>query len=129
MGWPVKHPSVIYAIRCTENGKVYIGCTYDLERRIKEHFSALRKGEKRRKSSQGYVPSAFQLDFNKYGESAFEVYIIKTDVPPDKRDAEEDATINEYRALDPEFGYNTYIHKKSRVIEAPVKYGKPPKAF
>lgn len=44
LGWPISHPSCIYAIRCKETGKVYIGRTYRLEARIKEHFAELRFG-------------------------------------------------------------------------------------
>lgn len=44
-GWTITHNSDIYAIRCKENGKVYIGRTYRLDVRIREHFLALRKGK------------------------------------------------------------------------------------
>lgn len=37
-GWTINHNSDIYAIRCKENGKVYIGHTYRLDVR-KETFT------------------------------------------------------------------------------------------
>lgn len=82
-GWTVTHNSDIYAIRCKENGKVYIGRTYRLDVRIREHFLALRKG-KTDKLNTTYKKSGFQADYNKYGEDAFEVYIIEQDVPPER---------------------------------------------
>lgn len=128
MGWPVKEPSVIYAIRCKVNGKVYIGCTYRFEQRIKEHFMELRRGRKRSSNSKGVFLSNWQEDFNKYGEAAFEVYIIKTGILPANRDMEETAAIAEYNATNPEYGYNKYrSHLEISDLEAPVIIGKPPK--
>ena len=64
MGWPITHESVIYCIRCKENGKVYIGRTYDLNRRIKEHFSELRRGMKHGYAAGRCAASGWQKDFN-----------------------------------------------------------------
>lgn len=63
MGWPITHESVIYCIRCKANGKVYIGRTYNLKRRIAEHFSALRRGQKRCFASDRYGASGWQFTF------------------------------------------------------------------
>ena len=88
MGWPITHESVIYCIRCKENGKVYIGRTYDLNRRIKEHFSELRRGMKRGYAAGRRAASGWQKDFNEFGYNYLDESIknpfpaAKAGIPP-----------------------------------------------
>ena len=127
MGWPVTHPCTIYAIRCSVNGKVYIGRTYRFNQRIKEHFYELRQAKKRKTEKKGIRTSThFQEDYNIYGESAFEVYILQENVPPDKVKETEAFWICEYKATNPDFGYNVF-DEKIRPIESSIKQGIPPK--
>jgi predicted GIY-YIG superfamily endonuclease len=36
----------IYAIRCKTTQRIYIGCSYNVEQRVKQHYTELRNGEK-----------------------------------------------------------------------------------
>lgn len=121
MGWTIKTDSVIYALRCTVNGKVYIGRTQNLERRMREHFLELKKGYRER-TGDGLL----QKDFNQYGVDAFEVYVLEENVPPSKAQEREYAWMLEYRATDPKFGYNK-IGSKQREGFVNLKKGLPPK--
>lgn len=128
MGWPITHPSVIYAIRCRRTGRVYIGRTYRLDQRIKEHFSELRRGLKSICTYPGRTVSQFQSDYNKYGEESFDVWVIERDVPPERCKEREAYWISEYNSADPRFGYNRLDEKlKPRI--PPYIEGTPPGRF
>ena len=101
MGWKIKNPSTIYAIRCIKNGKVYIGRTQNFEQRIRQHWLDLQRGFKGKMRD----PS-FQDDFYIYGEEGFCVYILEKDVPPETANEREAFWIAEYRATNPLYGYN-----------------------
>lgn len=126
-GWPVTRPSTIYAIRCKENGRVYIGRTYRLEGRIKEHFNELRRIKKTTYESSKHSLSQFQVDFNIYGESAFEVYVLEENVPPEDCRERESYWIAEYNSTNPEFGYNR-LTERIIIDHIPINYGCPPKS-
>jgi group I intron endonuclease len=117
VGWEVKLPSTIYAIRCTETGRVYIGRTQDVGRRLSQHLADLNGN---RKSGD------FQKDYNTYGVRSFEAYVLEENVPPELAQEREAAWIREYRATNPRYGYN-------KNDETPVtgfgrvNYGRPPK--
>ncbi len=123
-GWTITYNSDIYAIRCMENGKVYIGRTYRLDVRIREHFLALRKG-KTDKLNTTYKKSGFQADYNKYGEDAFEVYIIEQDVPPERCQERENYWITHYDSTNPKRGYN-YRDEHLKKPFPVAKVGRPP---
>ena len=120
MGHVIKKPSVIYAIRCIHNGKVYIGRTQRFEKRIREHWLDLKRGFKRNMRD----PS-FQNDFDDYGEDGFCVYVLEKNVPPHEADGREAFWIAEYRATNPLYGYN----KLNGDAERPFEFvaGLPPK--
>lgn len=101
MGWQIKNPSTIYAIRCTHNGKVYIGRTQRFDQRIREHWLDLKRGFKGKMRD-----SSFQDDFDRYGTDGFNVYILEENVPPEMAEKRELHWISEYRATDPRYGYN-----------------------
>lgn len=126
MGWPIKEPSTIYAIRCIENGKVYIGRTQNLERRLREHLNELRSGLK---DPGGRKNCGFQRDYDTYGESAFEVYILERAVPPEDAQNREAFWIREYRATNPNFGYNRSDGIAARPKTLPIIPGKPKKCW
>ena len=120
-------PSVIYAIQCTENGRVYIGCTakYIAELRINEHMNALRRGEKT-VWRNGVVKTEWQEDYDKYGPDAFVAYVMEEVDESDKPFDVESFYMRKYRANDPKYGYN-HVLKRDRGgnIKIPVKYGFP----
>lgn len=61
--------SGVYMIRCTVNGKVYIGSSADLLRREQDHRKLLRRGE--------HFSRHLQSAWNKYGPDAFEWSILE----------------------------------------------------
>jgi group I intron endonuclease len=64
----------VYMIRCTANGKVYVGSTYDCVRRESQHRSNLNKGK--------HYSRHLQNAWNKYGADAF-VWSVLEYVPLD----------------------------------------------
>lgn len=130
MGWPVTKPSTIYAIRCSKTDRVYIGRTYRLEDRVREHFYELRRSMKSSYDPQKRTRSmsAFQEDYNKHGEASFEVYILETDVPPELCEEREAAWIEKYNSANPEYGYNRLDERRKVPLPTP-KTGAPPNRF
>lgn len=118
MGWRINGPSSIYAIRCVETERVYVGRSQDLERRLNQHLTDLRGNRKK---------GDFQKDYNTYGESSFEVYVLEEDVRPEMAQQREAAWIKEYRATDPRFGYNRSDETPRSGFGA-VRKGPAPKA-
>lgn len=123
-GWKVKDPSVIYAIRCIHNGKVYIGRTQNIKRRLREHLLELTNNKGKYSPKEKH----FQEDFDEYGEKGFEVYLIEEDVSPVVVHDRESHWIEEYRSTDARYGYN---RDPGRVTTgfSHVKRGLPPKVF
>jgi hypothetical protein len=86
---------IIYALRCSANGMVYIGSTRDrhertkgrpyqgLAKRFREHRCRLRAGD--------HAASRLQQDWLQYGEDAFETIVLDRvfDALPIRREAEE----------------------------------------
>lgn len=124
-GWAITHNSDIYAIRCKKNGKLYVGRSYRVENRIREHFLTLRKG-KTDKLNTTYKKTGFQDDYNKYGEEEFEVYLIEQNVPPEHCQEREHYWIKFYDSANPKHGYNTHDESKRNPFPQ-VKIGKPPR--
>ena len=123
MGWPIKFPSTIYGICCKRSGRVYIGRTYRLEARIKEHFYELRKRRKTCYKDGRHTMSEMQKDYDKYGEESFQVYIIEDNVPPELVQEREAYWIEKYKADDVRYGYNRLNEKHDLPIP---KIGLPP---
>lgn len=116
----------VYAIRCKETGKIYIGCTKYPEDRIKQHFRELSRKQKTVKDGKFRVPSAWQLDYDKYGESAFEFYLLESNISEEARFSREIFWIEEYKAFDSRYGYNTARYKSASISFTFIN-GKPPK--
>lgn len=121
MGWKINGPSVIYALRCVPTGKVYIGRTQNLERRMREHLMELQNG-RRANTGDGLL----QQDFNKYGQDSFEVYVLEENVPPCKAQEREYAWMLEYNATDQRYGYNKIGNSPAGFSN--FKPGLPPKS-
>ena len=81
----------IYEIRCTVNGKRYIGSSATIDLRFISHRSALRCGRHHNRPLQ----SAYQ----KYGADAFEFVIVEEGLPVDALIAAEQRRIDEARAM------------------------------
>ena len=118
------NPKTVYAIRCRETGRVYIGCSAQFETRVQQHFSELARGNKTmRMSKYNRVDTPWQQDYNKYGRGAFDVYILRGNVPADKAAKVENKYILEYRANELDFGYNI---RPSNAVKIVVTAGAPP---
>lgn len=116
----------VYAIRCTESGRMYVGSSYNVQNRIYQHFVELRAGRKPTKSTVNGFHSGelWQSDFDKYGEDAFEVYILQDGVPHLDRRRVEAEWIARYKATDPEYGYNARNMQGRPDFQ--IKPGRPP---
>lgn len=122
----------IYAIRCKENGKIYIGCTSKpVEERIHQHISELRNQRKTAVFSgtnvgPGRPLTQWQLDFNEYGEDAFEYFLIESNVPDSQRRQRESFWMDEFKTCDKRYGYN---FRRASTMPYEIQTGLPPKPF
>lgn len=122
MGYIPKAPHCVYAIRCKANGKMYIGVSVSPDKRVDDHLSQLRRGEKTIKIPGVIGPSSreksnFQKDFDEYGEENFEYYILEKDVSPDKSRVREMYWILHYKSSNPDYGYNIYpVVRTNKVV-------------
>ena len=111
--------SSIYAIRCKTTGKLYIGRSQNPHERIKQHLQHLKRGDNH------YGSATFKVDFDKYGASDFEGYILEQGVVPAKFREWEEFWIREYKATDPKYGYNKNPMVASASLQ--ITIGLPPK--
>lgn len=87
--------SGIYIIKNKINGKIYIGKSYRMNQRLKEHVRNLRKGT----SSK-----LLQKDFDRYGEESFKFEILEEVPDKYKLLEKEDFYIDKYDSI--KNGYN-----------------------
>lgn len=85
----------VYQIRCTANGKLYIGSTIDPENRIRAHWKSLKRGN--------HHSIKLQRAYNKYGRDAF-VFEILLSVPVAEMLCKEQETLD---AIGVDNSYNT----------------------
>lgn len=117
---PSQKLHTIYAIRCKENGKLYIGRTTRLEERIKIHFTELRNGRHKIKTLQD--------DFKKYGAENFEVYVLEENIPYSER-MKEYEYMRKYNSFDEKFGYNNGDRRKGNIKKVNYIYELPPNNY
>lgn len=89
--------SGIYQIKCKKNGKVYIGQTIDLNRRLNDHLRSLRLGI--------HHNHYLQRAFNKHGESNFE-FLVLQECPIEELDKAEKEWISKLGSMNRSVGYN-----------------------
>ena len=107
----------IYAMRCKENGKIYIGRTETTVReRILLHLQALKRGK--------HNSPTLQEDFNKYGKEAFEYYEIENNICFENRE-KESYYMDLYRTCNPQYGYNCKDHHNKVQDDFDIIHGKP----
>lgn len=87
----------IYALRCINNSRLYIGRTSNLENRIQVHFQELKSGR--------HTNKLMLKDFEKYGRDNFEVYILEENVPYEQRTKEYEY-MRKYNTFEEKYGYN-----------------------
>ena len=99
----------IYLIRNLVNGKVYIGKSNNIYRRIKSHILGL-KNKSSKHENEHFINS-----WNKHGENSFE-YIILEECEFDKLKEKELYYIIEYDSLNRTKGYNFRLDSESGMI-------------
>lgn len=106
--------SGIYAIINLINGKLYIGQSNNIQKRIRNHLILLRNGN----HYNGHLQSAW----NKYGEDNFD-YVVLKECSVDELDYYEIKYIAEYKTADRACGYNLGAggHRCSRSEETRKK--------
>ena len=99
----MKERNCIYALKHNPTGKIYVGCSCNVERRIYEHIVQLASGK--------HTNKLMQEDFNKYGND-YSYYILF------KAYANYDAFLMEkhfmslLKTRNPEHGYNCNDNSK-----------------
>lgn len=89
----------IYAIKCKETKRMYIGRTkQSTEERIKAHLTLLR--------SKKHTNKLMQEDYNQYGEDNFEYYELEKEVSFKDRNRE-CFYMDKYKTCNSKYGYNT----------------------
>ena len=103
----------IYLLRNLSNGKVYIGKSINLEKRLKEHKLSLIRGD----HHNNYLQNAW----NKYGEDCFEVEILFNSNNPSELTEKEIHFIKLYNSNNLEYGYNLTSGGEGGFINDEVK--------
>lgn len=113
----VKHLSKkvgVYCIINKVNSKMYVGSSRDISKRVKGHERELRRNNHRNR----YLQSAY----NKYGESSFEVKVLKL-CSEKNLIKQEQIFMNKYQTTTPGCGYNLAIRADGkRLSEEQRKY-------
>lgn len=104
-----KNKCGIYLIRNLVNGKVYIGKSNDIYRRIKDHISGLNRRSKKHENEY------FINSWHKYGKDAFS-YIVLEECLYDSLKDRELYWINNYESLNRDKGYNLRLDSDSGMI-------------
>jgi group I intron endonuclease len=87
----------VYLIRCSVNGKVYVGSSVRIRKRWGDHLKSLNEGK--------HHALRLQRAWQKYGARYF-IFGIIVLVPAESLLDEEQKYINRYRSSDPLFGFN-----------------------
>lgn len=104
--------SGIYIIINRFNNKVYIGQSVHVATRIKQHFTALRKGRHSNKE--------MQRDYNTYGRY-FDWQLLEI-VAVEHLSEREAYWCEKYHALNPKYGYNHQEIRDQIYVKDPSKY-------
>lgn len=107
----------IYAIECKVNGKIYIGKSINICRRLIQHKCNLTSKTFIKKSTN----RALYKDVQKYGWGNFECYIIEQ-FPLPIEDLIADRELHwmrQFRTTDPNFGYNRRLDSETKMIVHP----------
>lgn len=90
-------PAYVYFIKCSVNGRIYVGRTKNPEKRWASHLQALRK-----RQHDIYL---LQTDFDKYGEKSFQFMTVAKINEYEERVLEKDLMLF-METYDPNKGYN-----------------------
>lgn len=114
----------VYKIHNKTTGRTYVGAsTRSVEGRISNHLFKLRRGK--------HTSSRMQDDFITHGESSFEYDVVCECADSDRLTAMEIAACREWKAFDPELGYNQMrpfnispYHGRPKLDRATVRFSK-----
>lgn len=114
---------LIYACRCKENRKLYIGSTTNLANRIRQHNA---HGNSYRDKIYVQDRAGWKLHeaMHQLGTENFEWYVLETDVPERRRYEREDFWISYYDSANPAKGYNV-CNAKTHDLENMVRHCLP----
>lgn len=90
--------SGVYVIRNVVNGKVYVGSSIDVQKRYREHFGALRRGDHR--------CEGLQRAWQKYSSDVF-IFEVAEFCDVEDLIVREQLWIDNLKAADSRFGYNS----------------------
>ena len=116
--------SGVYLITNKINDKVYVGCSIDIHKRLKEHRNGLNLGNHRNR--------LLQNSWNKYGENSF-LFDILVECDTDLLLSEENYWCNVLLSHDRKYGYNirmtspegkTSLSEETKKILSDLKKGK-----
>jgi group I intron endonuclease len=92
--------SGIYKIKCLINKKVYVGSSFNITKRIKNHFSRLK--------NKNHINPHLQASYNKYGKDNFTWEILEQ-CPVDALLEREQFWMDETRCYDRAVGFNNCV--------------------
>jgi len=108
-----KNKSGVYKINCLANNKVYVGSSKNMCKRLRTHLNYLHKN----KHDSPYLQHAF----NRYGESAFSIEVIKVVENLDLLFKEEQIYLEYYNSIAPNgFNCNTICGAPPPGITIPI---------
>lgn len=110
----------LYALRCKDNGRLYIGRTSNLNNRVVVHFQELKSGR--------HTNKLMLEDFRKYGRDNFEVYVLEENIPYSERRKEYEY-MRKYNSFDEKYGYNRGDRKKKVVKTINYIHELPPNRY
>lgn len=97
---------IIYALKCRVNGKVYVGSTKKLPKRIREHRSLLRRGL--------HSETELQQDWSLHGEAEFSFYELETFVYDESLETRRSAELKWME----QFSKDGLLYNKNRISMA-----------
>lgn len=98
----------MYAIQHNVTKRIYVGCSLNYERRIRQHICHLR--------NKKHTNSEMQKDFDLYGED-YSYFVIEKNVPFHGCFDKEKLWMNIFRSNEIETGYNLMKEEKPKSLQ------------
>lgn len=114
----MKLPRVVYALQHQKTGKIYVGSSAEVEKRIRNHILALRRNK--------HNNAAMQKDYNKHGGEY--VWFILDEIASEEDQWKEYYWMEELHTDNPAVGYNgqdKYFRNKIKEVFAEFQEGIP----
>lgn len=98
--------NAVYVVSCVDTKKIYIGASYNVEKRLMNHRASLR--------SNKHPIKEMQEDWNKFGESSFKFQILEVAQTPNELYSLEDKYIWGFHELNSNCLYNKALSLKKK---------------